>query len=211
MKVEEVDKRKESGRHGRKSVEAVMLLKKFKHNELEKFCVMIPSKAWGKGVGSVGAVEGTAGRVWDVTGTDDEVVDDGEADDGGADNVDDEDVEDWGLGCLFHLERRESSPYHEGGEKTTGADFRTRLVENPPHTVNAITMNGIRITAHRNRLPARRFFVSCEFPRESQDFSSLVEDLCSIGAETSNPSVLDGWGEGGGVNMTGFFNSECVE
>jgi hypothetical protein len=45
MKVEEVEKRKENGRHSRKAVEAVMLLKKFRHDVLEKFCVKTPSKA----------------------------------------------------------------------------------------------------------------------------------------------------------------------
>lgn len=45
MKVEEVEERNENGRHERKSIEAVILLKKFKHVELVKFCVIIPSKA----------------------------------------------------------------------------------------------------------------------------------------------------------------------
>jgi hypothetical protein len=45
MKVEEVEERKENGRHERKFSEAVMLLKKFKHDEVVKFCVMIPSNA----------------------------------------------------------------------------------------------------------------------------------------------------------------------
>jgi len=45
MKVEEVEERKENGRHERKSIEAVILLKKFKHDEVVKFCVIIPSKA----------------------------------------------------------------------------------------------------------------------------------------------------------------------
>ena len=76
--------------------------------------------------------------------------------------------------------------------KKTGADFRTRLVGNPPNTVNAITMNGIRTTAHRNRLPVRRF-VSSEF-RESQIFSRLWSSVegSVIGTEMLNPSVLDG-------------------
>ena len=210
MKDEEVEERKENGRHERKSNEAVMLLKKFKHDEDEKFCVMIPSKAWGKGVGSVGEEEGTVGKVWDTTGTEDEVVDDGEADDGDADDgvadsADDEDTIDWGFGSLFHQDWWDSSPYHEGEEKT-GADFRKRLLGMPPQTVNSITKNGIRITAHRNRLPARRF-VSCEF-RESTTLSRLwwglvEEGLCVVvGAEMSN---TDGWGEGGGVNMEILF------
>lgn len=45
MKVEEVEERKENGRHERNSIAEVMLLKKFKHDEVEKFCVMIASKA----------------------------------------------------------------------------------------------------------------------------------------------------------------------
>jgi hypothetical protein len=45
IKTEEVEYRKENGRHWRKFVEPVMLLKKFKHDELEKFCVMMESKA----------------------------------------------------------------------------------------------------------------------------------------------------------------------
>jgi hypothetical protein len=45
MKVDEVEERKENGRHERNSIEAVILLKKFKHVEDEKFCVMIPLKA----------------------------------------------------------------------------------------------------------------------------------------------------------------------
>ena len=45
IKVDEVEERKENGRHARKSIEAVILLKKFRHVEDEKFCVMIPSKA----------------------------------------------------------------------------------------------------------------------------------------------------------------------
>jgi len=79
MKVEEVEERKENGRHERKSIEAVMLLKKFKHDDVVKFCAMIPSKAWGKGFGIDGGEEGMVGKIWDGTGTDDEVVDIGEA------------------------------------------------------------------------------------------------------------------------------------
>jgi hypothetical protein len=45
MKVEEVGKRKENGRHSRKSGEAVMFMRKFKHDRDEKFCVKVPSKA----------------------------------------------------------------------------------------------------------------------------------------------------------------------
>lgn len=165
MKVVDVEDRKEKGRHERKPIEAVMLLKKFKHDELVKFCVMIPSKAWGKGVGIVGGLEGMVGKTWDATGTDDEVVDVDEAEDG-----EETDTVVWGFGSLFHLDWWESSPYHEGGEKT-GADFRTRLAGKPPYTVNAITMNGTKTTAHKNRLPVRRF-VSSEF-RESQNFSKL--------------------------------------
>ena len=137
MKVDEVEERKENGRHERKSIEEVMLLKKFKHDEVEKFCVMIPSKAWGNGVGSTGGEVGTVGKIWDSTGTDDEDVDVGEAD-----NVEDEDTIDWGFGSLFHFDWWESSPYH----LKIGVDFRIRLVGYPPYTVNAITMNGIRIT-----------------------------------------------------------------
>lgn len=161
MKVEEVEERKENGRHERKFIEAVMLLKKFKHDELVKFCVMIPSKAWGKGVGTDGE-EGMVGKIW---GTDDEVVEVGEVDD-----ADEGGKVVWGFGSLFHFDWSEPSSYHEGWEKT-GADFRIRLVGKPLYKVNAITMNGTRITAHRNRLPVRRF-VSSEF-RESQNFSRL--------------------------------------
>lgn len=70
MKVEEVEKRKENGRHWRKLNELVMLLKKLRHDELEKFCVKIESNAWGKGVGSGGGEVGMVGKSWDTTGTD---------------------------------------------------------------------------------------------------------------------------------------------
>jgi len=58
------------------------------------------------------------------------------------------------------------------------------------HTVNVITMSGTRITAHRNRLPVRRF-VSSKF-RESQEFSKLWSSVDGIGADVLNPPVLDG-------------------
>ena len=196
MKVEEVEERKENGRHERNSNEAVMLLKKFKHDEVVKFWVIIPSKAWGKGVGSTGE-EGTVGKVWEGTDPDDEEVDVGGADN---DDDDDDDTIEWESDFLFHLDWWEFSPYHAGEEKTTGADFRTKLVGNPPYTVNAIRMNGTRITAHRYRLPARRF-VSCgEFLGISRLLVS--EEGSRKGAEIWNPLVPDGWGEGGGVNMS---------
>jgi hypothetical protein len=122
-----------------------MLLKKFKHDEDVKFCVMIESKAWGKVDGSGGGDEGMVGKTWDTTGTDDEAVDDGSA--SGAEAVD------WGLGSLFHFDW---SPCHDRGEDARD-DFCTRLVEKPLYTVNAITKNGAMITAHKIRLPVRRF------------------------------------------------------
>ena len=214
MKVDEVEERKEKGRHERNSIEAVMLLKKFKHDEVVKFWVKIPSKAWGKGVGSTGGEEGTEGKIWVDDDDDDAGPEDVDVDVGGADNDDDDDDEEedtieWEFGPLFHLDWWEFfNPYHEGEEeKTLVADFRRKLVGNPPpqYTVNAIRMKGTRITAHRNRLPARRFVSCCEF---QEDVSSLVFSVegsphnTGAGTEISKPLVPDGWGEGGGVNMT---------
>ena len=163
-----------------------MLLKKFKHDELLKFCVMIESKAWGKAGGSDGGEEGIVGNDWDAA---DEAVGIG---------ADDDDVVAWGSGSLFHFEWSEINPCHERREEEAKGDFCTSLVEKPPYTVNAIRMNGIRITAHRKHLPVRCFVCS--------EFRSSVGGI-GMGTELLNPSVLDGWGEGGGVNIT--LTSEC--
>jgi hypothetical protein len=211
MKFEEVEERKAKERHKRKLLEAVMLLKKFKHEELEKFCVMIPSKAWGKGVGIEGIVEGIVGKIWDAIGIDDEVADVGadnaddgeETDDDGEETTDDDDDEEvWGVGTLFHLDWWESSRYHDEG------NFCTRLVGKSLYTVNAITMNGTRTTAHRNRLPVRRF-VSYEFRELSRLWDSI--EWMGVGKGMWNPSVLDDWGEGGGENMRGLIHVVRVE
>lgn len=167
-----------------------MLLKKFKQDEVEKFCVMIESKAWGKDDGSGGGDEGMVGKAWDAAGTDDEAA---EVDSEGA--ASDGEPVAWGIGSLFHFDWSEISPYHEGGEDARD-DCCTILVERPLHTVNAITMNGAKITAHKIRLPVRCF----EWPK-FWELRSSVGGM-GIGAEMLNPSVPDGRGEGGGVNIT---------
>jgi len=170
-----------------------MLLKKFKHDEVEKFCVMMESKAWGKGVGTIGE-DGTVGKTWDAAGTDDEVAGVGADGDDGDGAI--EDVGTWG--SLFQFDWSEINPCHERGEEAED----TSLVEKRPYTVNAITMNGTRIAVHRNRLPVLRFVWS-EF-RELQTLEGV-----GIGAEVLNPSVVDGWGEGGGVNIILAVSNEC--
>jgi len=59
--AEELSNSKDSGRQVRKDAAFVMLPKKLKHEILEKFCVRLPSKGWGKGVGSPGGLEGMVG------------------------------------------------------------------------------------------------------------------------------------------------------
>jgi len=106
-----------------------MLVKKFRQDGLEKFCVKIPSKAWGKGVGSGGEEEGMVGKTWDAAGTNDEVVDVG-VDDPDEINGEVGDAVAWGSGSLFHLDWLETNPCHEGGGEPRD-DVCTRLVEKP--------------------------------------------------------------------------------
>lgn len=167
-----------------------MLLKKFKHDEVVKFCVMIESKAWGKDDGSGGGDEGMVGKGWETTGTDDDAVDDGSND-----AASDVETVAWGIGSLFHFIWSEISPCRARGDDARD-DLCTSLVEKPLYTVNAITMNVAKITAHKIRLPVRCFV----WPR-FWELRSSVGGM-GIGDEMLNPSVLDGRGEGGGVNIT---------
>ena len=68
----EVSSRSEKGLHDLKGWALIMFVKKFIHETVEKFFAMTPSKDWGKGVGSAGAVEGTVGTAEEV-GSEDEV------------------------------------------------------------------------------------------------------------------------------------------
>lgn len=66
MKADELWRRREKGRHERKATVLVMLLKKLKHDKLEKFCVRPESNGCGNGVGRTGSVVGMVGRDDDV-------------------------------------------------------------------------------------------------------------------------------------------------
>lgn len=194
MKAEELSNSSDSGRQDRKGTALVMLLKKLKHDMLEKFCVRLASKGCKNGIGRVGGVDGTVG-----TGA--LAVDVGEVlgeETTGEDEIDDASCRGsksrWRL-CGVQLRACEANLSHDPASGASAKMSKaTGCIRYCVEAVMRMRTRGTSITVHLVLRPIRRF--------SSTGGNFLVVPASSTGVRGLS-SLIVGRGDGGGVNMGG--------